>query len=152
MVVIESFFSFGRQKSSLVALGRWLSYTVTIAWEFASVDSALVVLDEWLSFRGCRLNWFDWTYIKQYWHFQRVTSKNAMHPGFELTDRESRFVIHLDYLGEHFLFLSMKFVNQYLIAHCSLKILLAYCFTLILLSAGKPLYLFTGKIFILIHA
>ena len=35
------------------------SYTVTIVWEFAWVDSALVVLDEWLSYRGGYLNRFD---------------------------------------------------------------------------------------------
>ena len=55
-------FSFGRQKKwSLVALDRWSSYTVTIVWEFAGVDSALVVLDEWSSYGGGCLNRFDCT-------------------------------------------------------------------------------------------
>ena len=60
VVVLDKFFSFGRQKKwSLVALNRWLSYTVTIAREFAWVDSGSVVLDEWSSYRGGRLNRFD---------------------------------------------------------------------------------------------
>ena len=60
MVVLNRFFSFGRQKKwSLVALDWWLSYTVTVAWEIAWVDSALVVLDEWSSYRGGHLNRFD---------------------------------------------------------------------------------------------
>ena len=42
------FFLLGdKKKWSLVALGRWSSYTVTIVWGFACADSALVVLDEW---------------------------------------------------------------------------------------------------------
>ena len=48
MVVLEGYFSFGRQKWLLVALGQWLSYTVIIAREFAWVDSELVVLQWWL--------------------------------------------------------------------------------------------------------
>ena len=40
-------------------LDSWLSYTVTIVWEFAWVDSALVVLGEWLSYRGGQLNRLD---------------------------------------------------------------------------------------------
>ena len=53
-------FSFGCQKKgSLVMLGRWSSYTVTIVWEFAWTDSALVVLDKWSSYRGGRLSRFD---------------------------------------------------------------------------------------------
>ena len=53
-------FSFGRRKKwLLIALDRWLSYTVMIVWEFAWVDSALVVLDEWSSYRGGPLNRFD---------------------------------------------------------------------------------------------
>ena len=53
-------FSFGCQKKgSLVTLGRCLSYTVTIVWEFAWTDSALVVLDKWSSYRGGRLSRFD---------------------------------------------------------------------------------------------
>ena len=56
----QVFILFGTQKKcSLVALDRWLSYTVTTVWEFAWVDSALVILDEWLSYRGGRLNRFD---------------------------------------------------------------------------------------------
>ena len=38
---------------------QWSSYTVTLVWEFACVDSALAVLDEWLSYRGGHLNIFD---------------------------------------------------------------------------------------------
>ena len=61
------FFSFGRLKNwSLIQLGRWSSYTVTTAWEFARADSALDVLDELLSYRcGC-WNRFDCS-IKCYW-------------------------------------------------------------------------------------
>ena len=48
-------FSFGRQKRwPLVALDSWLSYTVTIVWEFA-----LVALDKCLSYRSSCLNRFD---------------------------------------------------------------------------------------------
>ena len=43
----------------LVALDRWSSYTITIVWEFAWVDSALVALAKWSSYRGGRLNRFD---------------------------------------------------------------------------------------------
>ena len=54
------FFHLGdKEKCSLVALNRWLSYAVTIAQEFTWVDSALVVLDEWSSYRGGCLNMFD---------------------------------------------------------------------------------------------
>ena len=56
------FFSFGRQKKwSLVASGRWSSYTVTILWEFAWVDSVLVVLGGWSYYGGGHLNRFDCT-------------------------------------------------------------------------------------------
>ena len=49
MVVLDRFFSFGRQKKWLLgALDMWLSYTVTIIWELAWVDTALVILDEFL--------------------------------------------------------------------------------------------------------
>ena len=59
------FFSFGKQeKWLLVPLDRWSSYTVTILWEFAWVDSALVTFDEWLSYRGARLNRFDCTHFE----------------------------------------------------------------------------------------
>ena len=51
---------------SLVALDRWSSYTATIIWEFAWVDSALVVLDEWLFYRGGRLNRFHCVHINTY--------------------------------------------------------------------------------------
>ena len=55
-----SFCSFGVQKKwSLVALDRWLSYTVTIVWELVWVDSAPVILDEWSSYRGGCLYRFD---------------------------------------------------------------------------------------------
>ena len=48
VVVLEGYFSSGRQKKrSLVALDRWLYYTVTIVREFAWVDSELVVLQRW---------------------------------------------------------------------------------------------------------
>ena len=60
MVVLEGYFSFGRQKKwSLVALDRWLSYTVTIVREFAWADSELVFLDDSSFYRGGRLNRFD---------------------------------------------------------------------------------------------
>ena len=36
-----------KKKWSLVALDRWLSYTVTIVREFAWADSELVVLQRW---------------------------------------------------------------------------------------------------------
>ena len=60
MVVLDRlFFIREPEKWLLVALNRWLSYTVTIVREFAWADSALVVLHEWLSYRGGRLNMFD---------------------------------------------------------------------------------------------
>ena len=56
----QVFFSFGRQeKWLLVVLDRCLSYTLTIVWGFAWVDSALVVLDEGSSYGGGRLKRFD---------------------------------------------------------------------------------------------
>ena len=66
MVVLDRFFfSFGdKKKWSLVALDRWLSYTVTVVWEIAWVDSALIALDEWSSYRGGRLNRFDCTKLE----------------------------------------------------------------------------------------
>ena len=42
-----SFHLGNKKKWSLVAFDRWLSYTVTIVWEFSLADSVLVVLDEW---------------------------------------------------------------------------------------------------------
>ena len=61
-VVLDSFFSFGRQKKwSLVVLDRWSSYTVTIVWELAWADSALVAIDECSSYRGGRLSRFNFT-------------------------------------------------------------------------------------------
>ena len=42
----QIFFIWGTKKWLLVALGRWLSYTVMIVWELAWVESALVVLGE----------------------------------------------------------------------------------------------------------
>ena len=60
MVVLDRFFSFGRQKKwSLVTLDRWSSDAGTILWEFAWADSVLVVLDEWSSYRGGWLKQFD---------------------------------------------------------------------------------------------
>ena len=60
MVVLDGLFFLSETKKwSLVALDRWLSYTVTIVQEFAWADSELVVLDEWLSYRGGCLNRFD---------------------------------------------------------------------------------------------
>ena len=54
------FFSFrGQKKWLLVALDRWSSYTVTIVWELAWVDSAMVILDKWLTYRGGRISRFD---------------------------------------------------------------------------------------------
>ena len=56
----QVFFHLGDKKRwSLVALHRWLYYTVTIVWEFAWTDSTLVVVDKWLSYRGGSLNRFD---------------------------------------------------------------------------------------------
>ena len=61
MAVLDRFFSFwGQKKWLLVALDRWSSYTVTIVWELAWVDSAS--LDEWSSYRGGRLSRFDCNY------------------------------------------------------------------------------------------
>ena len=60
MVILDRFFSFGGQKKwSLVALGKWSSYAVTVVWELAWADSALVVLDEWLSYIGGRISRFN---------------------------------------------------------------------------------------------
>ena len=62
MVVLDRFFFLWESKKwSLVALVR-SSYTVTIVWESAWVDSALAVLDEWSSYRGGRFNRFDFTW------------------------------------------------------------------------------------------
>ena len=47
------------KKWSLVSLGKWSSYKITIVWEFAWVDSVLVILDEWSSYKGGCLNSFD---------------------------------------------------------------------------------------------
>ena len=43
-------------------LDRWLSYIVTIIWEFTWAYSVLVVLGKWSSYRGGRLNRFDCIY------------------------------------------------------------------------------------------
>ena len=61
MVVLDRFcFSIGEQKKwPLVALDRWSSYTVTIAWELAWMDSVLVVLVKCSSYRGGRISKFD---------------------------------------------------------------------------------------------
>ena len=60
MVVLDGQFLFWRRKKwSLVALDRWLSYTVTIVREFAWADSELVFLDDSSFYRGGRLNRFD---------------------------------------------------------------------------------------------
>ena len=60
MVVLDIFFHLGgKKKWSLTVFDWWLSYIVTIVWEFAWADSALVVLDECLFHRGGRLNRFD---------------------------------------------------------------------------------------------
>ena len=57
---LDRFFSFGRPKKwLLVALDRWLPYTVTTVWEFAWADLALVVLGKCLSYRSGHLNRFD---------------------------------------------------------------------------------------------
>ena len=40
-------------------LDRWLSYTITLVWEFDWVDSALVFLQEWSSYRSGHLKRFD---------------------------------------------------------------------------------------------
>ena len=75
----QFFFSFWRQKKwSLVALDRWLSYTVTIAWELAWADSTLAVFDEWSSYRGGRLSRFD------------CTSKEKIYQELGLESLESR--------------------------------------------------------------
>ena len=43
-------------------LDRWLSYIVTIIWEFTWAYSVLVVLGKCSSYRGGRLNRFDCIY------------------------------------------------------------------------------------------
>ena len=55
----QFFFIWEANKWSPVTLGRWSSYTVTIVVKFAWANLGLVVLDEWLSYRGGRLNRFD---------------------------------------------------------------------------------------------
>ena len=66
MVVLDRFFSFGEQKKwPLVALDRWSSYTVTIAWELAWMDSVLVVLVKCSSYRGGRISKFDCATCRQ---------------------------------------------------------------------------------------
>ena len=63
MVVLDRFFFIWETKKwLLVVLDRWLSYTVTTAWKFPWADSALVILDDWSSYRGGRLNRFDYTW------------------------------------------------------------------------------------------
>ena len=64
MVVLDRiFFIWETKKWYLVALDRWLSYTVMIIWEFAWADSVLVILDKWLSDRGGPLNRFDCIFV-----------------------------------------------------------------------------------------
>ena len=41
--------------------------------------------------------------------------------GLELTDRPSQFPIDFDYFVEHFSLIFMKFVDYFLIAHCSVN-------------------------------
>ena len=44
----EAFFNLrDKKKWLLVVLDMWLSYTVTIAWEFVYANSALFVIDKW---------------------------------------------------------------------------------------------------------
>ena len=44
----QAFFNLGdKKKWSLVVVDMWLSYTVTIVWEFVWANSALFVLDKW---------------------------------------------------------------------------------------------------------
>ena len=71
----------------------------------------------------------------------------TMLAGFQLTDHESRFAIHLHYFAEHFLLFFMKFGDQFLKAHRSFNVVVEYCFTLILLTTARTLYLFTAMFF-----
>ena len=56
----QAFFHLENKKKwwSLGPLERWLSYTVTIIWEFAWADSALFVLDKWLFYSDGHLTRF----------------------------------------------------------------------------------------------
>ena len=48
MVVLEDYFSFGRQKKLVAGrVHRWLSYTVTIVREFSRAGSELLLLQRW---------------------------------------------------------------------------------------------------------
>ena len=71
-----------------------------------------------------------------------------MSTGFEVTDCELQFAIHLHCFAEHFLLLFIKFTDQFFIAYRSFNIVLEYCFTLILFSIGKALHLFTTIFFL----
>ena len=53
------FFISETRKWLLVALDRWLSYTVMIVRKLSWADSALVILGEWLSYREGCLSRFD---------------------------------------------------------------------------------------------
>ena len=53
-----------KKKWLLVALDRWSAYTVANILELARVDSALVILGEWSSYRGGRLDRFDYNALR----------------------------------------------------------------------------------------
>ena len=99
MVVVGSlFFIWETKKWLLVTLERWLSYTVTIVWEFAWADSALGVLYKWLfeQIWLYRFNaicdsfvfrvWYEWT-IREWF----TTSFSWMkYVGFSFTELPKR--------------------------------------------------------------
>ena len=64
---------------SLVALDRWSFYTVTIAW-----DSALFVLDELSSYKGGRLNRFDYTTLLKMTPFSSIAGEKTSNSGWLL--------------------------------------------------------------------
>ena len=102
VVVLDSFFFFGRQKNwSLVTLDRWSSYTVTNAWEFAWAGSAFVVLDKWSSYRGGCLNRFDCSNLEQTCRDSIAQYlENQYHGLRKNVSSESEFIFGDDYQKE----------------------------------------------------
>ena len=94
VVTDRFFFIWETKKWSLVASDRQPSYTVTVAWEFALVNSVLVVLDEWSSYRGGCLNRFDCT---------RFSQLNYTKPTHKLSSCKCRVSVGGPYLWNEYL-------------------------------------------------
>ena len=83
------------------------------------------------------INQFLFFFLPSAYDYLYFIQSSVSLSGFELTDCESRFAIHLHYFSEHFLLSFMKFGNQFLKAHRSFDIVVEYCFTLILLTTAR---------------